>query len=66
MRERAAIQAASHGDVRPEPLRLARDEQWCVRCGETAGFGDVCQRCGSRQMLPAVVVLRPEEYTIAM
>lgn len=55
---------------------MGQGELWCTRCGEAVpprgdGEGDaheqhrlVCYRCGCTKLVPAVQVLRPEEYVV--
>jgi len=46
-------------------VALARDERWCAACGETASPNDrECQRCDGQVLVPAVMVLRPNEYLL--
>jgi hypothetical protein len=53
----------------PDPtlglLRVAPDETWCRRCGETVNTTGFCHRCGSQRGRPAIEILRPDEYYIA-
>lgn len=46
-------------------VELARDERWCVACGETASPNErECQRCDGQVLVPAVMILRPNEYLL--
>lgn len=51
--------------AQPGLVKVGRDEHWCMRCGEVVGANGVCGRCGSRRCVPAVQVLRPEEFYLA-
>ncbi len=56
----------------PGPMHLAPGEVWCRRCGNDGTVGEqsgahdhrICTRCGSKDLVPAVQVLRPGEYVV--
>jgi hypothetical protein len=54
-------------------ITLLPGELWCIRCGNDGNVyaGDsrvnnvrMCSRCESRNLVPAVAVLRPDEYIL--
>lgn len=51
----------------PPPLAISPGERWCTVCGETVGPRGRCQRCGAgpNELVPAVEVLRLDEYRVA-
>jgi hypothetical protein len=60
-------------ELRAVRITIRADEVWCTRCGAEGAVyaGDSrtdqarkCIKCGSRKIVPAVTVLRPEEYVL--
>lgn len=64
--------------ITPVIIAITPGETWCSRCGSDGFMPEsdainrnagkhaaTCIRCGSAKLVPAVAVLRPDEYRIA-